>query len=966
MNVAEFISKWKKTTLTEKSASQQHFLDLCELLEHPKPAKVDPTGDSFTFEKGVAKHGGGDGWADVWKKGFFGWEYKGKHKDLAAAYDQLQKYREALENPPLLVVCDMDRFEVHTNFTATAAKVHKFSLDDLDEPGNLEVLRAVFNDPAKLRPENPSEAITKKAAERVAGIAQSLQDRGLDPHDVAHFLDRIVFSFFAEDIELLPEGLFTRVLEKSKGDPARFTKLIGQLFEAMADGGDFGVDEIKHFNGNLFTKGEVLELTEEEMAELHKVAEMDWSTVDPSVFGTLFERGMDPEKRSQLGAHYTSREDIETLVDPVVMAPLRREWQETLQVVENLLRTGKNKAGPKRAAARMTARTRREGYKHTREAFRIVQRFHDKLTRVHVLDPACGSGNFLYVALQKIKDLEKEVIRYATDAGLGGMLPLVGPWQLHGIEVSPYAHDLAQMTVWIGYLQRTRQNGFVSPSDPVLRKMDSFKCTDAIMDLTDPEKPREPEWPKVDFIVGNPPFLGGKLLRRELGDKYVDKLHELWGDEVPREADLCCYWFEKARKQIQKGKCGRAGLLATQGIRGGANREVLKRIKETGDIFFAESDRPWVLDGANVHVSMVGFDDGEDSTRVLDSETVSTINPNLAATADISGAKRLSVNARIAFMGTTKGGAFDIPKQAALELLSSPTPHGVPHSEIVVPWINGKDLTGRARGMWIIDFGVGMEEAEAAKFEAAFGYVQSHVSSARKASRTTTKAWWLHERPRGEMRTVLKGQARFICTARVSKHRLFVWQEAPTLPDSATFVFARSDDYFFGVLHSRLHEVWALKLGTRLETRPRYTPTTCFETFPFPEPSEAQKEAIASAAKDLNELRDNWLNPSEWTREEILEFPASADGPWARYVADPDAKGIGTARYPRTVPHDDDCAKKLKKRTLTNLYNGRPTWLDNAHGKLDTAVFAAYGWDATLSDEDILEKLLELNLSRAD
>ena len=230
----------------------------------------------------------------------------------------------------------------------------------------------------------------------------------------------------------------------------------------------------------------------------------------------------------------------------------------------------------------------------------MVRGFLHKLTLLRILDPACGSGNFLYVTLQKLKDLEKEVILFANRNGIGPFIPMVGPWQLYGIEMNRYACDLAQMTVWIGYLQWIRFNGFGEKKDPILRRTENFQCKDAIVDLTDPADPKEPEWPKVDFIIGNPPFLGGKFLRRELGDEYVDRLLALWKDRVPAEADLCCYWFEKARGQIAAGHCKRAGLLATQGIRGGANREVLKRIKETGDIFFAVSDRAWVLDGASV------------------------------------------------------------------------------------------------------------------------------------------------------------------------------------------------------------------------------------------------------------------------------------------------------------------------------------------------------------------------------
>ncbi|HEX5736031.1 MAG TPA: DNA methyltransferase [Blastocatellia bacterium] len=958
MTVSEFIAKWQRVELTERSASQQHFLDLCELFEHPKPADLDPLGEWFTFERGADKHGGGKGWADVWKREFFGWEYKGKHKNLDAAYNQLLKYREALENPPLLVVCDMDRIVIHTNFTATVKKVYEISLAELGAARNIEIMRQAFHDPERLRPGVTSEAITTEVARRLAQVAQGLRTRGLDPSEVARFLDRIVFCLFAEDVGLLPKELFSRIVQKSNRDGARFQKLIGQLFDAMMEGGDFGLEEIRRFNGNLFTESPALELTPEEIDAIQEAGRLDWGAVDPSIFGTLFERGLDPEKRSQLGAQYTSREDIETLIEPVVMRPLREEWQQARQEIESLLRTGKS--DPSGKAKPLSEKAARE------RARAVARRYLERLSEVRVLDPACGSGNFLYVTLQKLKDLEKEALVYASDNQLGAFLPMVGPWQFYGIEVNPYAFDLAQTTVWIGYLQWIRANGFGTPPDPVLRRMDeNFRCMDAIIDLSDPDNPREPEWPAVEFIVGNPPFLGGKRMRAELGDEYVNKLFEVWEGRVPSEADLVCYWFEKARKHIEEEKCKRAGLLATQGIRGGANREVLKRIKETGDIFFAESDRNWILNGANVHISMVGFDAGSQKQKTLDQREVISINSNLTAHADVTTAKQLKENFKIAFQGPVKVGKFEIENDLATKFLLSPNPHSRPNSDILFLWVNGLDITKRPRSYWIIDFGSASLE-QASKYQEPFEYVQHFIKPdrIRNADRQRREFWWRLGRSGGDWKSATQNILRTIFTPRVSKHRLFTWFEGVTLPDSAVVGFARSDDYFFGLLHSRLHEVWALKLGTRLETRPRYTATTCFETFPFPHPTPEQEANIAQAAKYLDDLRSRWLNPPEWTREEILEFPGSTDGPWARYVHDPDERGIGTVRYPRLVPKDEEAAKQLARRTLTNLYNQRPTWLDLAHKSLDQAVFAAYGWDASISDDEILARLLALNLER--
>ncbi|MDQ3586575.1 MAG: class I SAM-dependent DNA methyltransferase [Acidobacteriota bacterium] len=959
MHIAEFIAKWRRVELTERSASQQHFLDLCELFEHPKPAEADASGEWFTFERGAAKHGGGQGWADVWKRGFFGWEYKGKHKNLRAAYDQLLQYREALENPPLLVVCDMERIMIHTNFTATANKVYDIPLAQLDATRHIEIMRRLFHEPEKLRPETTSESITAEVAERLAGVAQGLRERGLEPTAVARFLDRIVFCLFAEDVGLLPRQLFSQIVEKARG-PEHFAKLIGQLFDAMAAGGDFGLETIRHFNGNLFTESPVLPLTAEEIRHVQAAARLDWGAVDPSIFGTLFERGLDPAKRAQLGAQYTSREDIETLIEPVVLRPLRREWEETKGAIENLLATGK--AAPTGKEKPLTDAAKKKAHGEARARWR---QFHERLAEVTVLDPACGSGNFLYVTLQKLKDLEKEVLVYANERRLGSFLPLVGPWQFYGIEINPYAFDLAQTTLWIGYLQWIQANGYGTPTEPILRRMDNFQNHDAILDHTDPHNPREPDWPAVDFIVGNPPFLGNRFMAGELGEDYVSALAKVYQARLGGKPDLVCYFFEKARQAIEQGKCKRAGLLATQGIRGGTNRNVLKRIKESGDIFFAESDRDWILNGANVHISIVGFDDGSEKQKIFDGKEVASINSNLTAGIDITKAVQLPTNIGISFQGAIKRGQFDIDDTQALRFLKdSGNPHGKPNSDVLFPYVNGLDVTRRNRHVWVIDFGDRRLLAEASLYSDPFERITLSVKPERqKANQAKAReGWWLHWNPRPEMNAAIQKVSRFIATPRVSKHRLFVWLEAPSYSDCQLIVFVRSDDYFFGVLHSRLHEVWALKLGTRLETRPRYTPTTCFETFPFPDATPAQQIAIADAARELDALRQRWLNPPEWTREEILEFPGTASGPWARYLHNADADGFGIVRYPRLVPRDADAAQQLAKRTLTNLYNGRPTWLDLAHRRLDTAVATAYGWPPDLPDEDLLARLLALNL----
>jgi type II restriction/modification system DNA methylase subunit YeeA len=561
------------------------------------------------------------------------------------------------------------------------------------------------------------------------------------------------------------------------------------------------------------------------------------------------------------------------------------------------------------------------------------------------------------------------VIAYAATHGTN-LLPQVRPTQLSGIEINPYAQQLAQVVIWIGYLQWKYQNGFPAPRNPVLEPIDTIREMDAILDLSDPEHPKEPEWPKADFIVGNPPFLGTKKLRSELGDRYADALFAMYGDRIPNFSDLCCYWFEKGRAAIERQRVQRAGLLATQGIRGGLNRKVLERIRESGEIFFAESDRNWILDGAMVHVSIIGFDDSTEKLRSLDGVHVGQINANLTALTDTTKARHLPRNKSLGFIADVKAGQFDLPDSEATSLLRLPNPNGKPNSDVLRPWVNGRDVVQRPRDYWIIDFGAEMTRANACKYEALFKIVEKRVYPERaKVKRKRYREWWwLHAEPCAVMRTRLNPLSRFLVTTTVSKHRLFAWLAGAVLPDHQLVAFANDGDDFFGILQSRIHEMWAMVQGTQVRDREsgfRYTPTTCFETFPLPNPTATQGAAIAEAARELDRLRTAWLNPPEWVREEILEFPGSADGPWRRYVHDPDARGIGTVRYPRLVAKDAEIAKQLAKRTLTNLYNERPTWLDLAHRRLDEAVFAAYGWDPGLTDDQLLEKLLKLNLERA-
>ncbi|MBJ7597748.1 MAG: class I SAM-dependent DNA methyltransferase [Candidatus Dormibacteraeota bacterium] len=922
MTPAEFALKWKGSTRTERAASQEHFIDLCRMLDVLTPNEADPAGDFYAFEKGAEKTAGGDGFADVWKRGHFAWEYKGKRKDLAAAYQQLLQYREALENPPLLVVCDLDRFEIHTNFTNTTKRVHAFDLDGLlttpAEP--LRLLRAVMTEPFKLQPRQTREELTERAAGEFAALAQALRTRGHDPQRVAHFLNKLLFCMFAEDARLLPAALLRRIIEGSREHPEALAGALSELFGTMsAKGGRFGADPIDWFNGGLFDGPDVLPLEPPDVDVIRKVSLLDWSQVEPAIFGTLFERGLDPGKRSQFGAHYTDRASIERVIEPVVLAPLRAEFEAMQRDILSM---------SDRDRTVVRGRGRDRGAIDTRSrAYRRYHQFLDRLRAIRVLDPACGSGNFLYMALQALKDLEKEVILWAAEAlHIPLEFPQVSPTALRGIELNPYAAELARVSIWIGEIQWMLANGFAYLRNPILRPLDNVECRDAVLDNGSRNPPVEPAWPTADFIIGNPPFVGGKLMRAYLGDEYVAALFVLYNGRVPHEVDYVCYWHEKARAMIAAGQVRRAGLLATQGIRGGANRRVLDRIKSTGDIFMAWEDEPWVVEGAMVHVSIIGFDDGSETERTLNGKPVVSINSDLTSGLDLTKARTLRENLGIAFQGPVKVGPFEIAGSLARSMLESPNPHGKSNHDVLRPWVNGRDLTQRPRGLWIIDFG-DMPMDEAALYEAPFEYVRRTVAPKRAANRRPRRRdnWWQHGETVPGLRAATAALTRVLATPRLTKHRLFVWLEPDVLPDSQVIAFARDDDFFLGVLQSRVHELWARRTGTQLreeESGFRYTPRTTFETFPLPQCAETEREPVATAAKALDTFRQGWLNP---------------------------AGALPT---------------ELKNRTLTNLYNQRPAWLLQAHERLDRAVHAAYGWSYPLDDQVVLSRLLELNLGR--
>ncbi len=593
MTPQAFIKKWHNVELKERTASQSHFIDICALLGVDDPITADNKGEWFTFEKGASKTSGGEGWADVWRKDCFAWEYKGKRANLDKAFDQLLQYAIALENPPLLIVSDMNIIRIHTNWTNTVQNVHTIHLEDLTDAANRAILCDAFLDPEKLKPTKTRQLVTEQAAQNFANMAQRLRERGHPPQEVAHFINRLVFCMFAEDVDLLPNKMFERMIKTARPKPETFAIHAKALFGAMKKGGLVGFETVEWFNGGLFDSDDVLPLEWEDLDDLIRAAMLDWSDIDPSILGTLFERGLDPAKRSQLGAHYTDRDKIMQIVNPVIVEPLLAEWAEVKAQIEAQL----DKA-PKATKTKLLSTKEKTAVTRALDrAEKLHLGFIERLKAFRALDPACGSGNFLYIALLELKNIEHRVNLEAEALGLPRGFPQLGPEMVLGIELSSYAAELARVSVWIGEIQWMRRNGFEAAKNPILRTLTTIENRDAVLA---PDGTRA-KWPNSDVVIGNPPFLGVYKMAEELGEEYTNSLRKVW-PELPGAADLVTYWFAKAWSKMQSGELQRAGLVSTNSIRGGANRAVLKPIAENGNIFEAWADEAWTVDGAAVRV----------------------------------------------------------------------------------------------------------------------------------------------------------------------------------------------------------------------------------------------------------------------------------------------------------------------------------------------------------------------------
>jgi hypothetical protein len=1021
MSPEEFIAHWSPGGggygMGERAGAQPHFIGLCALLDVAAPDDAE----NYTFEKGTLKLGQKRGFADVFKRGCFAWEYKAPGGDLSGALRQLKDYANALDNPPLLIVSDRLAFEIHTQFTGRPTETFRFALKEFGKPETRELLRRAFTAPESFQPKRTNRDITEQAAKAFADVAERMRNERREPPErVAHFLTQCLFCFFAEDVGLLPERLFEKLVAKQI-TPEKLRSALIELFGKMKDGGLFGTEDIPWFNGGLFQTIDVPMITPMDVAALKTASQLNWSAIDVAIFGTLFERGLDPKKRSQLGAHYTDPATIMRIVTPVIDRPLRAEWAVVRDEIAKIIAKSKklNDAASLKAKAALI-------------------KFSDRLAAYRVLDPACGSGNFLYLALKTLKDIEHSVHIDAQALGLERPLDLVvSPANVLGIEINEYAAELARVTVWIGELQWRLQHGYPFKQNPVLEPLDHIECRDALLRATrEDDAPggakttlasaryddaahslartqsavtngfTEAHWPRADAVIGNPPFVGGSKKRRELGDETFEALAKIYEGRVPPGADLVCYWFDNAFQQMKRGELARAGLVATQSIRMGKNRSVLDEIVREICIFDAWSDETWVNEGAAVRVSLVCF--GEEGSTHLNGDHVTRIAADLTEGREIDTTtiSSLAENKRTSFEGAQKNGPFDISGRQARDLLAKPNVHGLTNAKVLSPYVNASDITARATDAWMIDFH-GYTEPEAMLFEAPFEYVRQVVKPTRLLKRESYLAtrYWLLKRPAIDMRTALGSAPRYIVTPRVAKHRFFVYLDRSVLPDSRVNVIARSDDATFGLLEGRMHSVWSLANASIHGDgdeggRPTYNAKSCFETFPFPAgltPRDTAHQrtevvadgavipdftataqdnhpppnlplerggtglrdhaiAIARAAKRLNDLRERWLNPPEWTERVAEVIPL----------------GMTESPYPnRILPRanlDAADVAALKKRTLTNLYNERPAWLADAHAALDASVAGAYGWadySSAMTDNEILSRLLALNQARA-
>lgn len=981
--LAKLAERWADADAGERSNAQLYIPELCEALDVPGP---QPKGSGYEFEFPV-KVVETDGTettkpADLFRQGHFLLEAKdieaGKSDEslLRRAYGQARGYVTHLpgDPPPYLLVLDVgrellvwDRWNgTYGGFTA-AERIDLRTLHERSE--DIELLRDIWTQPERRDPRARANAVTKEIAEHLAELASSLENRGHGHEEVARYLIRCVFTMFAEDVGLLEGDPFlTAVRDIGMEDPEDFAPAIERLWAAMDEGKEFGLHELLRFNGHFFQDRTALPLEQEDLVVLLEAAEADWQWVEPSIFGTLFTRALDPEDRHRLGAEFTPREYVERLVRPTIEEPVRERWKAVEASVFQLRERGRKK--------------------DLKEAQKQLYDFHAWLRSLEVLDPACGSGNFLYVALAALKRIEGEVLQTVED--LTGepemILEEVNPSQFHGIEVEPWAREIAELTLWIGYHQFWQEHhGHVRPPEPVLRDTGTLECRDAVLDWDErierPEKarpdstprvkhpvtgelvpdsdatvayweytsPRQAEWPEANFIIGNPPYMGRARQREEFGDGYVDALRETY-DEVPKTADYVMYWWYRAAQKVASGETIRAGLITTNSITQSQQREIIEDAADAGaQIVWAVPDHPWVDEegSAQVRVAMTVLEREPLQARVVevdeDGEVVqehrtAALNSDLSAHANVTRAadEPLLANEGLSSNGfNVVGRGFVLEPEEAKKFLND----NPERAEIIRPYRNGRDLTQYSRGVYIIDFGTRSEE-EAREWPALFDIVRDRVKPKRDTNNRERyrKFWWQFGETRPGMREALDGLPRYIATPYVSKHRFFTFLDSDVAPDDALRVIASSEPFHLGVLSSRIHVVWALAAGGRLGigNDPRYNQTLCFQPFPFPECPSELEEKISGVAKKIDDHRDGATG-----REQGVTITRMYN------IIEKLRSGEDLSDREREIHHSAGCGV-----------------LRDLHDELNELVTQAYGWDWPLTDQEILERLVTLHDER--
>jgi hypothetical protein len=780
---------------------------------------------------------------------------------------------------------------------------------------------------------------------------------------------------FAEDVGLIPRGSFRELLQSLKDDTAQFVPLIGALWKEMDVGGYSVVlrKTLPRFNGKLFKQPDVLPLTKAQIALLLEAAKADWTQVEPAIFGTLLERALNPLERHALGAHYTPRTYVDRLVQPTVIEPLRQSWAYVQGAAVLLANEGKQSA-----------------------AIAEIRAFHHRLCSLRVLDPACGSGNFLYVALEHLKRLEGEVLNQLHDIGHGQAQIetegfAVDPHQFLGLELNPRAAAIAELVLWIGYLQwhfRTRGAGL--PPQPVLKDFRNIECRDAVLASDDvvpvfdaknipvsrwdgrttkkhpvtgedvPDEtarvpleryrnPRQAEWPAADVVVGNPPFIGASTMRQALGDGYVDALRGAWPG-VPESADFVMFWWHHAAQLVAQGKLARFGFITTNSLRQTFNRRIVQAALDQGlYLAFAVPDHPWVdsADGAAVRIAMTVAAPGAGEGRLcsvtaeregkgegLDvelAESNGTLHADLTTGANVSVAQALRANGMLTSRGLMLFGAGFIVTAEDATRLEADAP--------IRPYRNGRDLTDRPRGVKLIDlFGFDADEVRRL-WPATYQWVLERVKPERDHNRdkAINENWWLHGRPRTELRKALVGLRRYIATVETAKHRIFQFLDAAIAPDNRLVCFGLDDAYCLGVLSSRIHVAWALASGGTLEDRPVYNISRCFDPFPFPVATPEQQARIRDLAEQIDAHRKRVLEAHD---------DLTLTGLYNVMVK------VGAG----------DTALTAKEKLIHD--KGLVAVLKSLHDELDAAVLDAYGWTDQPDEQAILERLVALNTQR--